>query len=109
MLGFGEKYTKEAYDEAAADERENQASLDNYHPDNSFSARYLMNDWQERANKAHKRVNELYGKSEKEARKLNEEYDQLLAKARAAWGERDKFEEKIAKFEKEKLGMHQEK
>lgn len=104
MLGFGENYTREKFDEANEFAvREDKAyrnigSLNGLLP-NERQRIYdgLFDD----SIKADKRVKELYGKSEKEATALNEEYDRLQKRAQEAILA-------IANFETEKLGMHKE-
>ena len=106
MFGFGEKYTREKYDEAAEEEQDIKKSP---RPEEGFEQTIGLlptdREWYDmRLASAHKRIEKLYGKSEKEARALNEEYDDLLSRvSRGIESARA-----LANFEKEKLGMHKD-
>jgi hypothetical protein len=108
MLGFGEKYTREKFDEAKkdADSKDDAyiyaGSLAGGGGGNGFTSgekQKMYDELSENATEAHKRVQELYGKSEKEAHAMNEEYDHLVKRAQEAQWD-------VKMFEREKLGMH---
>lgn len=91
-MGFRERpeYSKEAYEKAKGDERDAEVKAD-------FFGRY---PWI--LDNARKRLEKLYTKGEKEATDFNKEYDRLFIQAQEAL-------KALEDFEREKLGMHQEK
>lgn len=99
-----EKYSKENYETAKENAKisfgaaRNQGSNTGMHP---LESQALYDALWESSDQAEARVKKLHGIAEKEAITLNQEYDHLRKNAQEAL-------EKLAQFEKEKLGMHKE-
>ena len=97
---FGEKYSKEAYEEAECDSKINvhleRSGLYGRESIQSFYDRQAKN-----REEARNRLEKLYAKGQKEALELNKEHDRLEVRVQEALKE-------LETFEREKLGMRQE-
>ena len=100
---FGEKYSREAYEQADADIKD--VELLNYALKRlksgeklPFGEYMVYASGLSRREQAKIKLEELYGKGQKEAIKLNAEYERLKTKAIEAIAD-------VARFEEEKLGM----
>ena len=103
----GEEYSKKRFDEAKEilDVVKTEAEIRRTYGMRGVSAEEKQRIYDEiwsNESEARERVEKLYGKGHAEARALNEEYDRLRTRAQEAI-------KAIADFEREKLGMHEEK
>jgi hypothetical protein len=98
MFGFGEKYSKEGFEEA---KKEAIHARDTYWYIGGGRPQRTYDELIQRHLKAQKRLEAIYAKGQKEATALNEEYDHLQLTAQKAI-------QAVADFERDKLGVKDE-